>query len=177
MIQSMGMMRKTTRRTLRRACILLLLLPVVGSFGYAQMEASGLLQEGRVANYRFAEQGELSITICLVGAVRSPGRYEISRSIDLLNLLALAGGWTDQADMADVRINRLAPSGDQNVRRNFRMDLTDFQRIDRSYLTLQQGDYIFIGTKSGITAQEVLNYVTTAAILVTTYLTISNQLK
>lgn len=177
MIQSMGTERKTTHENFRGVFFLLFLLLSFASGGQAQQEqAQGVLPEGRGANYRFAEQGELTITVCLLGAVRLPGRYEISRSIDLLNLLALAGGWMDLADLGDVRINRFTGAGDQNTRRNFVLDLTEFQEIERTYLTLQQGDFIYIGTESGITVQEVLTYITTAAILVTTYFTISNQI-
>jgi hypothetical protein len=142
---------------------------------YAQLEQrQGLLQEGSVANYRFAEPGELSITVCLVGAVRLPGRYEISRSIDLMNLLALAGGWSEQADLSDVRISRVASPGDPNVRRSYTLDLRDYQEIQGTYLTLQQQDYIFVGMRTGITGQEILGYLTAAAALVTMYVTLTN---
>lgn len=173
----MDMKKKATSKGLRRVVGLLFLLAAIVSMGPAQQEqGGGLLQGGSVTNYRFAAQGELSITVCLLGAVRAPGRYEISRSIDLLNLLALAGGWTELADLADVRINRLSETSGQTSRRNFKLDITEFQDVARTYLTLQDGDFIYVGTKSGITIQEVMTYVTTAAILVTTYLTVSNQI-
>jgi hypothetical protein len=178
MVRSMDMKRKTTRKTHWRVFGLFFLLLSFAIVSQAQLEQiPGLSAEGKVANYRFADQGELPITVCLVGAVRLPGRYEISRSIDLLNLLALAGGWTELADLRDVRINRLPGTGDQNVRKYFKLDLTDFQEVARTSLTLQHGDYIYIGARSGITAGEVLSYVTTAAILVTAYITVLDHVK
>jgi hypothetical protein len=159
------------------SCLAVLLLACVWTCR-AQLEQSpGLLQEGRVANYRFAEQGELSITVCLVGAVRFPGRYEISRSIDILNLLALAGGWNEDADLSDVRVNRLTGTSGQSSQQTLKLNLTNFQELSRTYLTLQHGDYIYIGTKSGVTTQEVISWVTAAAVLVTAWITVSNQSK
>jgi hypothetical protein len=170
--------RKTTHKALWRVFGLFLLLLSVASVSQAQMEqVPGLLGEGRVANYRFADKGELSMTVCLVGAVRFPGRYEISRSVDLLNLLALGGGWTEAADLKNVRIKRLPGTGDQNVQKYVTLDLTDFQEVSRPNLTLQHGDYIYVGTKSGLTTIEILGYVTTAAILVTTYITVLDHVQ
>jgi len=143
---------------------------------YAQLDrASDQVVAGRVANFRFADPGELTITVNLIGSVRSPGRYEISRSIDLMDLIALAGGWTELADLANVHVNRVAGSGDLGQRIDLKLNLADFQNISRSYLVLQHGDFIFVGSKSGVTVQDVLSWVTTAAILTTTYITIINR--
>lgn len=137
-------------------------------------QAASLLQEGRVANYRFASEGELTITVGLVGAVRMPGRYEVTRSVDVLDLLALAGGWTEPADLADVKINRLVGGSDKGLRQTVNLDLSNFQNIQRTYLSLQDGDYVYVGSTTGITTQEVVSYITAIAVLVTTYVTLTN---
>jgi len=144
---------------------------------YAQIDRppAQVLGGESVANFHFAGPGELTITVNLIGAVRSPGRYEISRSIDLMDLFSLAGGWTELADLADVHVSRLAGSPESGERKDLRMNLTDFQNISRSYLTLQHGDLIYIGSTSGVTLQDVLSWVTTAAILTTTYFTIIDR--
>ena len=148
----------------------------IASSAYSQLEpAAQQAQEGRVANFRYAEASELTITVNLIGAVRSPGRYEISRSIDLMSLIALAGGWTETADLTEVHINRLSGSGELGERKDLKLNLYDFQNVSRSYLTLQHGDFIFVGSKTGITATEVLSWVTTAAILTTLYFTIIDR--
>lgn len=164
------------RRSIVLATLALLTI-VAGSSAHAQIgQVPGLMQEGRVANYRFAAEGELSITIGLVGAVRMPGRYEVSRSMDILDLLALAGGWSELADLSDVKINRLVGGGsEKGVRQTVTLDLSDFQAIQRNYLALQDGDYVYVGTRSGLTAQEVVSYVTAIGVLVTVYVTISSR--
>jgi hypothetical protein len=146
---------------------------------HAQMDRSSdqKLGGGEAANFRFAEPGELTIIVNIVGSVHTPGRYEISRTIDLMDLISLAGGWTEAANLQDVHINRLAGSGDTGVRVDLKLDLSDYQSLSRSYLALQHRDFIYIGTKSGFTMQDALNWVTTAAILTTTYFTIANRSK
>lgn len=155
------------------ACLVLSALTI--GTAHAQMgQMSGLLQDGRVANYRFASEGELTITVGLVGAVRMPGRYEVTHSVDVLDLLALAGGWTEPADLADVKINRLVGGGDKGLRQTVNLDLSNFQNIQRTYLSLQDGDYVYVGNTTGITTQEVVSYITAIAVLVTTYVTLTN---
>jgi hypothetical protein len=146
---------------------------------HAQLERSSdqKLGGGEAANFRFAEPGELTIIVNIVGSVHTPGRYEISRTIDLMDLISLAGGWTETANLSDVHINRLAGSGDTGVRVDLKLDLSDYQSLSRSYLALQHRDFIYIGTKSGFTVQDALNWLTTVAILTTTYFTISNRTK
>jgi hypothetical protein len=156
------------------AVVLLVVCP--GLTAYSQLErAPEQLLDGRVANFRFAEPGELTITVNLVGAVRTPGRYEISRSIDLMDLIALAGGWTELADLTNVHINRPGTDGDIGQRTDLKVNLSDFQNISRRYLVLQHGDFIYVGEKSGVSVQEIMTWVTTAAILTTTYFTIIDR--
>lgn len=176
MILVTGIIRNRVRSKFNSAIVLVLsVIPIAPSFGQQVGQASDILQDGKVANYRFAGDGELTITIGLVGAVRMPGRYELSRSVDMLDLLALAGGWSELADLGDIKINRLVGRGEKGLRQTVSLNLTSFQDIQRTYLTLQDGDYVYVGTKTGITTQEVISYITAVAVLVTTYLTIANR--
>jgi hypothetical protein len=154
----------------------ILVLLCSASTSLAQLDlAADQTQGGRVANYRFADASELTITVSLIGAVRQPGRYEISRSVDLMNLLALAGGWTEMADLSDVHVNRAVGGGEMGERRDLKLDFADFQNVSRSYLTLQHGDFIYVGTKSGVNIDRILSWVTTGAIIATTYFTIVDR--
>ncbi len=143
---------------------------------YGQLDLGTQQMQGeKVANYRFADAGELTIIVNLIGAVRQPGRYEISRSIDLLSLFALAGGWTEMADLEDVQINRGAGGGKTGEPRKLKLDFSDIQNLSRSYLTLEHEDFIYVGTKSGVNMDRILSWVTTGAILATTYFTIVDR--
>ncbi len=156
--------------------VIALLLPCSASVTSAQSnQGAEQLQEGSVANFRYADPSELTITVSLIGEVRQPGRYEISRSVDLMNLLALAGGWTEAADLADVHINRASGVGDMGERRDLKLNLNDFQNISRNYLALQHGDFIYVGRVSGINVDRVLSWVMTVGILVTTWITVADR--
>ena len=74
-------------------CGLLLLL---ASSALAQVDQASFVSASSLnlttTNYYFAKPNELTIVVSVVGNVSKPGRYEISKSIDLINLIALAGG-------------------------------------------------------------------------------------
>ena len=124
---------------------------------------TGALTAGATANYRFAEASELSITVTLLGPVHRPGRYELSNKIDLLNLLALAGGWNETADMADVSISRLAGSSESATRFQVQLDLENVEDISPKFLELQDGDIVFVGKSTPVTVPMVLSIIGTAA--------------
>jgi hypothetical protein len=44
------------------------------------------------SNFCFAKENELTIIVRVLRFVQCPSRYEISNSIDLVNLMAFAGG-------------------------------------------------------------------------------------
>jgi len=118
---------------------------------------------GATANYRYAEANEFPITVTLLGAVARPGRYEISRKIDLVNVLALAGGWQQNADMSDVRVSRERMAGEEGARTELRLDLEDLTEISPRYLQLQDGDCVYVGTTTQVTLPLVLSIVSSAA--------------
>jgi hypothetical protein len=118
---------------------------------------------GATANYRFAEASELPITVTLLGAVQRPGRYEISRKIDLVNLFALAGGWLENSDMSNVRISRVKAPGPLGERIDLKLDLGDPSEVSPQFLLLQDGDNVFVGTSKGLTLPAFLSIVSTAS--------------
>ena len=140
-----------------------------------QTAAIAQLRTSSTTNYRFAEANELTIVVTLLGAVTNPGRYELSRSIDLVNLLALAGGTRESADLSNVRITRTVRTSTKVERREIQVDLEKFSSVDEADLVLSQGDIIFVGHRSGVTFGDVLSYLTTAAVLTTAIVTVMNQ--
>ncbi len=138
---------------------------------------TGALTAGATANYRFAEASELSITVTLLGSVQRPGRYEISRKIDLVNLLALAGGWTENADMSDVRITREKTSNDPMSRFQIRLDLENVSDLSPKYLELQDGDVVFVGQSTPVTIPLMISIVSSAAsvAIAVAYFTVVNR--
>lgn len=130
----------------RRLAILFLWLSA-SSLLQAQTSQSGLvsaLPGGTVANYTFAKPGDLTIIVNVWGNVDKPGRYEISSTLNLINLLSLAGGPGREAKLGEVSITRLVGS-DSTVRRvTFIVNLEDLTKVSERDLVLYPGDTIVL---------------------------------
>ena len=155
--------------------VLLLTLVLFSASAFAQIDGGSLgsAAAGGTTNFRFAEPNELTIIVCLLGEVQRPGRYEISRTINLLDLVALAGGFTPQADPSDVSITRFTQAGTSVQRHEFKLDLQNATRVPENYAVLAQGDFIQVGRQPTLTFDRMLMYITTAAVIVTAYVTIA----
>jgi NADH:ubiquinone oxidoreductase subunit F (NADH-binding) len=139
-----------------------------------QPTGAAAFPRGATSNYHFAQSNELTIVVSLLGEIRVPGRYEISRSINLLDLIALAGGWTDRSKPSDITITRLIQAGAKVERTELKVDLSDFTQVSEDYLSLEQGDIISVGRSSSLTFGDVALYVSTAAAVATTVFVILN---
>lgn len=148
-----------------RSQLFLGFLLVLGFSAHAQFrqENTGALTEGATVNYRFADVNELSISVTLLGAVQRPGRYEISRKIDLVNLLALAGGWQENADVSDVQISREIASDNLGGMTELRLDLENLTNLTPKVLQLKEGDRVYVATTTPVTLPLVLSLISSAA--------------
>ena len=158
-----------SRNNMANARLVLALLgcvAVVHGLAMGQLSRTGIAP-GATANYRFAELNEFPITITLLGAVRSPGRYEVSRKIDLVNLFALAGGWLENADLSDIHISRLKVLDVESDRFDIKLALEDPAELSQTAVQLQEGDCVYIGTESGMDLPLVLSIVSATATLAT----------
>ena len=149
----------------QRIALIGIMIPLWSAIAFGQTERAntGLLTAGATANYRFAEPNDLPITVTVLGAVARPGRYEISRTINLIDLIALAGGWQQNADMSDVRISRERQSTQVGGRSEIRLDLEDMTEVSSRFLDLQEGDLVFVGTTTPVTLPLVLSIISSAA--------------
>lgn len=156
----------------RRLAILFLWLSA-SSLLQAQTSQSGLvsaLPGGTVANYTFAKPGDLTIIVNVWGNVDKPGRYEISSTLNLINLLSLAGGPGREAKLGEVSITRLVGS-DSTVRRvTFIINLEDLTKVSERDLTLYPGDTIILERSSWSKFWEVFN--TIAPVLSLAYIVV-----
>ena len=89
------------------AGLFLLCLTVV----HAQENQSSLLsatsEKTTSTNYYYARPNDLTLIVNVMGFVQRPGRYEIASSIDLMNLISLAGGPTTDGSLSKVKIIRI----------------------------------------------------------------------
>jgi len=77
----------------------------------------------------------------ILGQVRYPGTYSYRKDIKLLEVITLAGGFTDNADLKNIRLHR-AGSKPQTIKINVDAILLK-GKIEKD-VTLQGGDIIYI---------------------------------
>jgi hypothetical protein len=155
----MRMTTMTPGRQILVAVVTMLALTMFSGAAHSQVDQG--TSRSSTTNYHFAEPNELTITVSVLGSVRSPGRYEISRTIDLLNLLAVAGGTSENADLGDVRLYRILDVGGRVERRELRIDLKNLSEFQAEPFELQQGDLVFVGRSGALTVPEVLSILST----------------
>ncbi len=135
----------------------------------AQINAGGLLSsttiQNSTSNYYFAKPNELTIVVDVMGMVQRPGRYEVSNRVNLVNLLALAGGGTADAAMDDVRITRILETEGGTRLRVLHLDLEDLSKVDPADLTLQPGDVIQISRSGWASFRDTFTVVVGTAII------------
>jgi hypothetical protein len=158
---------------------LFLCIVAAHSTAFTQVDQSSLLSATSVAsstsNYYFAKPNELTIIVNIMGFVQRPGRYEISSTIDLVNLLALAGGPQPDGAMNDVKISRLVKLSESRFeRKELRINLDNLAKVSSAELILQPGDIIEIERTGWANFRDVFSVVISAAVLTSAVASIIN---
>jgi len=118
-------------------------LPFIGAVKVAghtarevEDQITKLYLEGKI--YRFITVNVLVPTrsYFVRGEVRNPGRFPLAGSVRLLQAIAAAGGFTDFADVTDIRLTR----GDKTYRLNGR----DIERNPEKDIEIEAGDTIVV---------------------------------
>lgn len=145
---------------------------------YAQLDPTSFLSattgNTTVSNYFYAKPNELTIVVNVMGFVQRPGRYEISSSIDLINLLSLAGGPVPDGTLGDVKITRLVTNTERIDREEIFINLDRLSRVSSEQLVLHPGDVIEVGRSGWATVRDIFTVVGYAAVLTTTIVTVLN---
>jgi protein involved in polysaccharide export with SLBB domain len=115
--------------------------------------------------YYVAKPGEFTIQVNVWGDVQKPGRYEVARSTDLVQLLSYAGGPTREANLSDVRVTRFLSTETGVQRTSFTVNLDDFVKVDQTKLVLHPGDAVFVDYVTRLNIRDVFAVVTTAALV------------
>ncbi len=138
---------------------------------YAQLDKSAFVSTTSTAlstsNYYFAKPNEITITVSVIGNVVRPGRYEISKSIDLMNLVSLAGGPSPEGTISDVKIQRINETASGPRFESLTLDLEDPEGLGPSDLKLSPGDVIYVGQSGWISFKDAFTIVVGAAVIVT----------
>jgi protein involved in polysaccharide export with SLBB domain len=145
------------------SCLFIVLLTCfVIDQGHAQYNQGSTTS---ATNYFFAKPNELTVIVSVVGFVQRPGRYEISSTIDLVNLMALAGGPTPDGAMNNVKLTRLAEIEGQIRAREIHLNLEDMSKLTSSDLKLQPGDIIQVDRTGWSAFRDTFTVVVGAAII------------
>ena len=154
--------------------LLFLLLVLLVSEGFSQQEQAGFVSASSLnlttTNYYLAKPNEMTIVVTVIGEVQRPGRYEISKSIDLINLLGLAGGANSDGTLGDVTVTRLTEQGGYIKRNELHLDLASLARVTSSDLVVSPGDIISVGHSTWATVRDIF-LVTASAAVITTAIT------
>jgi hypothetical protein len=154
--------------------LLFLLLVLLVSKAFSQQEQAGFVSASSLnlttTNYYFAKPNEMTIVVTVIGEVQRPGRYEISKSIDLINLLGLAGGANSDGTLGDVTVTRLAEQGGYIKRNELHLDLASLARVTSAELVVSPGDIISVGHSTWATVRDIF-LVTASAAVITTAIT------
>jgi hypothetical protein len=138
---------------------------------FSQMNVGSLLSATSdkitSTNYYFARPNDLTIIVNVVGFVQRPGRYEIASSIDLVNLLSLAGGPTSDGALNKVKITRIIKEGEKVSRKELRYDLEDLTALRSEDLGLMPGDVISMDRTTWSQFRDGFSVVVSGAIIAT----------
>ncbi len=118
------------------------------------------------ANYYFAKPNELTIIVKLIGFVQRPGRYEMSNTIDLPNLISLAGGPTADGSLSDIEVFRMLKTETRLERKEIAVDLEKIVKSKPDDLALQPGDFIRVNRTNWSIFRDAFGIVVNVAIIV-----------
>jgi protein involved in polysaccharide export with SLBB domain len=116
-------------------------------------------------NFSFARPNEMTIIVSVIGYVQRPGRYEIAKSIDLVNLLALAGGPSSDGTSSTIKITRRSDVDGRVRMHDIMVDLDDLAAIPPAQLVLQPGDVVQVSRAGWVTIRDIFNVVVSAAVI------------
>jgi protein involved in polysaccharide export with SLBB domain len=116
-------------------------------------------------NYSFARPNEMTIIVNIIGYVQRPGRYEIAKSIDLINLLALAGGTSAEGTASSVKITRRGEVDGKVRMVDAWIDLENLAAVPPAQLTLQPGDVIQVSRAGWVTIRDIFTVVVSTAVI------------
>lgn len=131
-------------------------LPLIGSVDVNGM-ATGEVAKKIAAIYRdkqFLVHPEVSVEaiqirsqmVSILGEIQHPGRYPIPGNLTVLELLAIAGGLTADADTS-ITLLRHAPNQEQEVRIPIKLGQTGDAERQPLDVSMQSGDVVYVNKK------------------------------
>jgi len=127
---------------------------------------SSTMPSASAASYYYVSKpGELTMQVNIWGYVRNPGRYEVPTSTDLIQLLSFAGGPSPDAKLDQVKVTRFLKRDTGISRGEFFVDLDELSKVDQAKLTLFPGDTVYMDHSAWTAWRDIVQVVTTAAVV------------
>ncbi len=131
-----------------------------------QMNMANRNVTGKSVNYYYAKPGDITVTVSLWGFVQKPGLYEVSSSTNLIQLLSLAGGPTNYADLDNIRIIRSQKdTNGKIIKKELKVNLEEIVKLTEEQIKLQPGDVIYVNHTNWYTVKEAFSVTSSVAIL------------
>lgn len=154
---------------------LVLVLLVSVSFCFAQADAPSS-HFGTSSAYVYSGASgaidQLKIYTYIWGQVRNPGLYLVPDNTDLLTLISLAGGPTENAKMTKIRIVRSTPLGEEIIW----VDMKEYLETANKELIpiMMPGDTVIVAGSTFYAFAKVTDFLSKVVIVLSVYNTIVN---
>ncbi len=108
---------------------------------------------------------KLLIRVHIWGEIRNPGSYMVPDNTNIVELISLAGGPTEYADISKVRITHKNQS--TNEKRIIKIDVNNYLKRNsaKSLSPLKPGDIVYVPYNTKRTWREIINIIADIAII------------
>jgi len=150
------------------ACLLIVMLS--SSPLYAQSQEQ---EYAPVREYHLGEENKLEIKVNVWGEVSVPGAYRVPDNTNLVELISLAGGPTDYANLGKVKITRLSGDGEKMIKVNLHDYLDGESNV--TPIVLLPGDTIRVPRNAKHAWRSAIQVLSDVAVIATLYVLIHDR--
>jgi len=160
-----------------KKCIILFLLLILTSFVSLFPQGVGGSAVGNVSAFTFTgtlnEPGQLQMLTYIWGHIPRPGLYIVPDDTDVLTLISLAGGPTDDAKIRSIRIVRSSPNEEGEV---IFVDLKRYIETGDSSLIprLMPGDTVVVSGSAYLGFRRFVQFLSNIATALSIWILIQN---
>ncbi len=129
-------------------------------------------EKGQITNdYIMDKDGNLTMWVYVWGEVNRPGAYLVLDTSTLIQLMSLAGGPNDYADLEHIRLTR-KKTGEEK-----KFNIQDFLKTGNKQIDIKllPGDVLYIPKNKGFEWKRIISYVADVATILTLFILIRDQ--
>ncbi len=151
--------------------VILLMLLMIISLGLTAQNQTTFMPTNNASAYTYegsqSSASKLKINTYIWGQVSNPGLYIVPDDTDLLTLLSLAGGPSEDAKLTKIRIVRPTENGERVIWINMKKYLETGD--EKMIPILQPGDTVIVSGTIFYAFSRVTDFLSKAAIALTVY--------